>query len=59
MGYVFESKKKGFTSQSGDILEPIKKKKDIIKNLQQVYDQFENLVGKTDMLIDEKFLKRL
>ncbi len=58
MGYVFESKKEGFTSQSGDILEPIKKKESIIKNLQQVYDQFENLVGKTDMLIDEKFLKK-
>ncbi|HHY90715.1 MAG TPA: MBL fold metallo-hydrolase [Clostridiales bacterium] len=58
MGYAFEIKDDVLYSHSGEILEPIKKKENIIKNLQDIYDQFETLVRKTDLLIDEKFLEK-
>ncbi len=58
MGYSFEIKDDALYSHSGEILEPIKKKENIIKNLQGVYDQFESLVKRTDLLIDEKFLQK-
>ncbi|QZY54458.1 MBL fold metallo-hydrolase RNA specificity domain-containing protein [Crassaminicella profunda] len=58
MGYVFEIKDDLLKSHSGEILEPLKKKENIIKELQEVYDTFDHLVHKTDLLIDEKVLKK-
>ncbi|WP_129600169.1 MBL fold metallo-hydrolase RNA specificity domain-containing protein [Anaerophilus nitritogenes] len=58
IGYVFEIKDNMLTSYSKEILEPIKKKENIIKELQEIYTVFDNLVYKTDLLIDEKMLKK-
>ncbi|WP_053956538.1 MBL fold metallo-hydrolase RNA specificity domain-containing protein [Inediibacterium massiliense] len=58
MGYVFEIKDNMLRSYSQEILEPIKKKENIIKELQEIYTVFDNLVYKTDLLIDEKMLKK-
>ncbi|QXM06602.1 MBL fold metallo-hydrolase RNA specificity domain-containing protein [Crassaminicella indica] len=58
MGYVFEIKNDLLKSYSGEMLEPLKKKENIIKELQEVYDTFDSLVHKTDFLIDEKVLQK-
>jgi metallo-beta-lactamase family protein len=56
LGDAFEIKEVIVKSQSGEVLEPIKQKEDIEKELQDVYNQFEALVYKTDKLIDPEFL---
>lgn len=43
-------------SHTGVVLEPIKESEDIKRELQEVYNQFESLVYRTDELIDPKFL---
>jgi len=43
---------------SNDVMETIKLKESIKKELQEVYNQFENLVTKTDTIIDENNLKK-
>ena len=43
-------------SHTGVVLEPIKEREDIKMELQEVYDQFESLVYRTDQLIDPEFL---
>lgn len=42
----------------GKVLEPLKQKESIKKELQQVYDEFESIVARTNKLIDEEFLKK-
>lgn len=55
-GYKIRGK---FTqSESGKVLEPIKLKEDIKRELEQVYGQFESLVYRTDQLIEPKFLEK-
>ncbi|WP_129725011.1 MBL fold metallo-hydrolase RNA specificity domain-containing protein [Xylanivirga thermophila] len=56
LGDAFEIKDVVLRSQIGDTLEPVKKKQEIEKELQRVYDQFEALVYRTDKLIDPDFL---
>ncbi|TCO71846.1 MBL fold metallo-hydrolase RNA specificity domain-containing protein [Marinisporobacter balticus] len=58
MGYIFEVKDNMLKSYSGEILEPLKKKENILKELQDVYNTFDHLARKTDMLIDDKLLKK-
>ncbi|WP_026894775.1 MBL fold metallo-hydrolase RNA specificity domain-containing protein [Clostridiisalibacter paucivorans] len=56
MGDVYEFKNERFESHKDKFVEPLKQKEDIEKELQQVYDQFESLVLKTDKIIDGKFI---
>ncbi|MFU0799122.1 MAG: MBL fold metallo-hydrolase [Xylanivirga thermophila] len=56
LGDAFEIKDVVLRSQIGDTLEPVKKKQEIEKELQRVYDQFEALIYRTDKLIDPDFL---
>ncbi len=58
MGYTFETNDIIDRASSDEILKPIKQKENIEKELQKVYDQFEALASKTDMLIDKKFLEK-
>jgi metallo-beta-lactamase family protein len=57
IGDVFELKDDITKQHSGEILEPLKQKEDIKKELQRVYDEFESIVSRTDKLIDTEFLK--
>jgi metallo-beta-lactamase family protein len=56
LGDAFEIKDVVLRSEIGDTLEPVKKKQEIEKELQRVYDQFEALIYRTDKLIDPDFL---
>lgn len=56
MGDVYKFKNERFESHEDKFVEPLKQKEDIEKELQQVYDQFESLVLKTDKIIDGKFI---
>jgi len=58
IGYMFEIEKDVLQSYSGEILEPIKRKENIKKELQEVYDQFENLSSQTNKFIDDSLLER-
>jgi metallo-beta-lactamase family protein len=58
LGDAFEIKEVIVKSQSGEVLEPIKQKEDIEKELQDVYNQFEALVYRTDKIIDPNFLSQ-
>ncbi|QUH24621.1 MBL fold metallo-hydrolase RNA specificity domain-containing protein [Serpentinicella alkaliphila] len=58
MGYTFQIEDEVLKSYSGELLEPVERKENIKKELQQVYDQFESLVDKTDRIIDEKILNK-
>lgn len=58
MGYTFQAEDKILKSFSGELLEPIQRKENIKKELQQVYNQFESLVVKTDRIVDEKRLSK-
>ena len=57
IGYSYEIKEDMIESDGKNLMESIKLKENIKKELQEVYDQFESLVTKTDMMIDEKRLK--
>ncbi|MTI70697.1 MAG: MBL fold metallo-hydrolase [Firmicutes bacterium] len=57
LGYTFEIKEDELKSYDKDYLKPIKRKEDIKKELQEVYEQFENLVSNTNKLMDDEFLK--
>lgn len=56
LGDGFNIKEVVKQSHTGIVLEPIKEREDIKKELQEVYDQFESLVYRTDQLIDPEFL---
>lgn len=58
IGYTFEAEAKVLKAYSGEILEPIQRKENIKKELQQVYDQFESLVAKTNRFMDDTLLKK-
>ena len=58
MGYTFEIEKDVLKAHSGELLEPIQRKVNIKKELQEVYDQFENLSSQTNKLIDDALLER-
>ncbi|HHV27470.1 MAG TPA: MBL fold metallo-hydrolase [Tissierellia bacterium] len=58
IGDVFQIRESLVQSSTGDVLEPIKQKEDIKSELQDVYDQFESIIYRTDELIDPKFLKQ-
>lgn len=56
-GDSFEIRRSLSKISSKDIIEPIKRKEDIEKELQEVYDQFESLVYRTNEMIDPDFLQ--
>lgn len=56
LGDVYRIEEVVKQSHTGVVLEPIKEKEDIKRELQEVYDQFEALVYRTDELIDPEFL---
>lgn len=56
IGDSFKIRRDFSKRESGRVLEPIKQKEDIKKELSEVYNQFEALVYRTDQLIDPKFL---
>lgn len=58
MGDVFELKDGLEKERTGEILEPLKQKENIEKELQKVYDQFENLAANTSKIIDDKLIKK-
>ncbi|MCD5414368.1 MAG: MBL fold metallo-hydrolase [Clostridiales bacterium] len=58
MGYAFEVENDVLKAYSGELLEPVQRKENILKELQEVYDQFEGLVQNTDKFIDDKILKK-
>ncbi|KGG80423.1 metallo-beta-lactamase [Caloranaerobacter azorensis H53214] len=58
MGYIYEFKDNEAKVYHGEILEPLKKKENIKKELQEVYDQFEALIANTEKIIDEEILKK-
>ncbi|MBV1820631.1 hypothetical protein KUA25_21430, partial [Bacteroidales bacterium MSK.15.36] len=58
IGDAFQIKESLVQSSTGDVLEPIKQKEDIKSELQDVYDQFQSIIYRTDELIDPNFLKQ-
>ncbi|ABR47002.1 RNA-metabolising metallo-beta-lactamase [Alkaliphilus metalliredigens QYMF] len=58
MGYSFQIEDDVLKAFSGEMLEPVQQKENIKKELQQVYNQFESLVSKTDRFMDDKVLKK-
>ncbi len=58
MGYTFEVENDVLKAYSGEILEPIQRKENIKKELQEVYDQFENLSAQTNKFIDDHLLEK-
>lgn len=58
MGYMFQIENEVLKAYSGEILEPIKRKENIKKELQEVYDQFENLSSQTNKFIDDSLLEK-
>lgn len=58
IGYVFKFEEDVLKAYSGEILEPIQRKANIRKELQEVYNQFERIVNKTDRFGDEKILEK-
>lgn len=58
IGYIYEFKDNETKIYQGEILEPLKKKENIKKELQEVYNQFEVLVANTEKIIDEEILKK-
>lgn len=58
IGDGFQIKESLVQSDIGDVLEPIKQKEDIKNELQDVYNQFESIIYRTDELIDPNFLKQ-
>ncbi len=56
IGDSFKIRKDFSQRELGRVLEPIKQKEDIKKELSEVYSQFESLVYRTDQLIDPEFL---
>lgn len=58
MGYVFQLEDEVLKAYSGEMLEPIQRKENIKKELQQVYNQFESLVSKTNRIMDDELLKK-
>lgn len=58
IGYVFKIEEDVLKAYSGEILEPIQRKENIRKELQEVYNQFEKVVGKTDRFSDDKILEK-
>ncbi|WP_427340063.1 MBL fold metallo-hydrolase RNA specificity domain-containing protein [Caloranaerobacter sp. DY30410] len=58
MGYIYEFKDNEAKVYHGEILEPLKKKENIKKELQEVYNQFEVLIANTEKIIDEEILKK-
>ncbi len=58
MGYMFQIENEVLKAYSGEILEPIKRKENIKKELQEVYDQFENISSQTNRFIDDSLLEK-
>lgn len=58
MGYIFEIENEVLKAYSGEMLEPVKRKENIKKELQEVYDQFENLSSQTNKFIDDSLLEK-
>lgn len=56
LGDEYEINEELVQKQHGQILEPIKQKEEIKKELQEVYDQFESLIYRTDKIIDPNFV---
>lgn len=58
MGYIFQIENEVLKAYSGEVLEPIKRKENIKKELQEVYDQFENISSQTNKFIDDGLLEK-
>lgn len=58
MGYIYEFKDNETKIYHGEILEPLKMKENIKKELQEVYNQFEVLIANTEKIINEEILKK-
>ncbi|QUH18885.1 MBL fold metallo-hydrolase RNA specificity domain-containing protein [Alkaliphilus sp. B6464] len=58
MGYMFQIENEVLKAYSGEVLEPIKRKENIKKELQEVYDQFENLSSQTNKFINDSLLEK-
>ncbi len=58
MGCSFKMDDKVLKTHSGEILEPIHRKENIKKELQTIYNQFESLISKTGMFMDDKLLEK-
>lgn len=57
MGHTFEIEKEVLKAYSGEILEPIQRKENIRKELQEVYDQFESMASNSHLFMDDTLLK--
>ncbi|EOD00258.1 MBL fold metallo-hydrolase RNA specificity domain-containing protein [Caldisalinibacter kiritimatiensis] len=57
IGDVFELSCEFSKCYSGEVMVPLKQKESIKKELQQVYDEFESIVSRTNKLLDTEFLK--
>lgn len=58
MGCVFKMEDTVLQTHSGELLEPVQRRENIKKELQTLYDQFEILVSKTDMFMDDNLLEQ-
>ncbi len=58
IGYSFKFEEDVLKAYSGEIVEPIQRKENIKKELQEVYNQFESVVNKSDRFIDDKVLEK-
>ena len=58
IGYSFKIEDDVLKAYSGEIIEPIQRKENIKKELQEVYNQFESVANKTDRFIDDKILSK-
>lgn len=57
IGYMFKFEEDVLKAYSGEVLEPIQRKENIRKELQEVYNQFEKVVDKTHRFSDDKILE--
>ncbi|KAB3524828.1 MBL fold metallo-hydrolase RNA specificity domain-containing protein [Alkaliphilus serpentinus] len=58
LGYTFQFEESVLKTNSGEILEPLQRRENIKKELQEVYDQFESLVSKTNLFVEDKLLEK-
>lgn len=58
MGCIFKMDDRVLQTHTGELLEPVQRKENIKKELQTIYNQFEALISKTSMFMDDKLLEK-
>ncbi|SCY65663.1 MBL fold metallo-hydrolase RNA specificity domain-containing protein [Alkaliphilus peptidifermentans] len=58
VGHTFKIEDDVLKAYSGELVEPLQRKENIKQELQEVFNQFENIVSKTNLFIDDKLLEK-